>query len=237
MRGCSTTKPGALLKHHISVRTFADWTESKYGFLEVDLVAHSGKSAKGEYLHTLTAVDVETRQCELEVLPNNGQHAVEGTIDRIRERLPFPLLGLNSDTESAFPNGDFTLYCLDRKITFIQCRLEKNDQAHIEEKNWSAVRKLVGYTRCDSPEVLAVLGAIYAGWRLFLNFFQPVWKLLSEEQVGSKVRKNYDRVQTPYQKVLASPRVSEETKARLRVLYTTLIIMELRRRIQRYWSS
>ncbi|MEM1907689.1 MAG: transposase family protein [Thermosphaera sp.] len=175
LRGRTTTKPGTLLKHQIPVRTFADWDESKPGFLEVDLVAHCGESARGEYLHTLTAVDVDTRWCELEVLPNRSQQAVGEAIDRIRRKLPFPLLGIDSDNDSAFLNGNLTRYCAAQRITFTRCRpYKKNDQAHVEEKNWSAVRKLVGSARYESAEALALLRAIYADWRLFLNFFQPV---------------------------------------------------------------
>jgi len=234
LRGRSTTKPGTLLKGQIPVRTFADWDDARPGFLEVDLVAHCGESTKGEYLHTLTAVDIDTRWCELSVLPNRGQQAVKEAVERMRGRLPFPLLGLDSDNDSAFLNGNLLRYCKDHKITFTRCRpYKKNDQAHVEQKNWSAVRKLVGYERYTSREAKEVLEAIYADWRLLLNFFQPVRKLVSKERVGSKVRKRYDQAQTPYQRVLVSPLVSEEDKAKLRELYRTLNPVELQRRIHR----
>ncbi|MCS7241022.1 MAG: transposase family protein, partial [Candidatus Bipolaricaulota bacterium] len=203
-------------------RTFADWNETRPGFLEVDLVAHCGERTKGEYLHTLTSVDIDTRWCELAVLPNRSQQAVGEAVDVLRKALPFPLLGIDSDNDSAFLNANLSRYCEAQKITFTRCRpYKKNDQAYVEQKNWSAVRKLVGYGRYESPEALAILKAIYADWRLFLNFFQPVRKLVSKEQVGSKVRKKYDRAQTPYPRVLASPWVREEDKAKLRELWSS----------------
>ncbi|MEM1867422.1 MAG: transposase family protein [Thermofilaceae archaeon] len=124
------------------MRTFADWDKTRPGFLEVDLVAHCGESAKGEYLHALTAMGVNTRWCELAVLPNRSQHAVGGAIDRIRERLPFSFLGLDSDNDSAFLNANLTRCCAAQKITFTRCRpYKKDDQAYVEETNWSAVRE------------------------------------------------------------------------------------------------
>jgi len=234
LRGRSTTKPGTLLKHQIPVRTYADWDDARPGFLEVDLVAHCGGTSKGEYLHTLTAVDIDTRWCELSVLPNRGQQAVKEAIEGMRKRLPFPLLGIDSEGDSAFLNGNLLRYCRAQEITFTRCRpYKKNDQAHVEQKNWSAVRKLVGYERYTAQEASEVLEAIYCDWQLFLNFFQPVRKLLSKERVGSKVRKRYDRAQTPYQRVLASPLVAEEDKAKLRELYRTLNPIELQRRVHK----
>ena len=130
--------------------------------------------------------------------------------------------------------GDRIRYTTAHKITFVRCRpCKKNDQAHVEQKNWSAVRKLVGYDRYTSQEAREVLEAIYTDWRLFLNFFQPVRKLVSKERVGSKVRRKYDRAQTPYQRVLASSLVDEEDKAKLRELYRTLNPVELQRRVHR----
>jgi len=118
LRGRSTTKPGTLLKHQIPVRTFADWDEARPGLLKVDLVAHCGQSTKGEYLHTLTAVGIDTRWCELGVLPNRGQQAMKEAVERIRNELPFPLLGIDSDNDSAFSNGNLVRYCKAQKISF-----------------------------------------------------------------------------------------------------------------------
>ena len=118
LRGRSTTKPGTLLKHQIPVRTYADWDDARPGFLEVDLVAHCGGTSKGEYLHTLTAVDIDTRWCELSVLPNRGQQAVKEAIEGMRKRLPFPLLGIDSEGDSAFLNGNILRYYRAQEITF-----------------------------------------------------------------------------------------------------------------------
>jgi len=179
LRGRSTTKPGTLLEHQIPIRTFADWDDARPGFLEIDLVAHCGETTRGEYLHTLTAVDIYTRWCELSVLPNWGQQAVKDAIDEMRSRLPFPLLGIDSDNDSAFLNGDLLRYCKDNKITFTRCRpYKKNDQAHVEQKNCLAVRKLVGYDRYTGQKAKGVLETIYRDWRLLVNFFQPVRDLV-----------------------------------------------------------
>ncbi len=186
------------------------------------MLCHFWESTKGEHLHTLAAVDIDTCWCELAVLSNRSQKSVQEAIDQIQGNLPFPLLGIDFDNDSAFLNGNFSRYYQAHKIMFTRCRPEKNDQAHGEEKNWSAVRKLVGYGRYESPEALALMKAIYAISGLFLNFFQPVRKLLAKERVGSKVRKKYDRIYTLYPRGLASPWASEETKARLREVYKTL---------------
>lgn len=232
-RSRCTTKPGTLLKDKIPVRTFADWNDARPGFLELDLVAHCGESTAGEYLHTLNAVDVATGWCELEVLPNRSQQAVTEALELVRERLPFPLLGIDSDNDSAFTGANLLRYCEDKKINFTRSRpYKKNDQAHVEQKNWTAVRKLLGYERYESGEALELMRAIYMDWRLYVNFFQPIRKLLEKKRVGSKVRKRYDVAQTPYQRVLASPEVDEVDRERLRELYRTLNPVALRRRIE-----
>lgn len=228
----STTKPGSLLKDAIPIRTFADWNEHRPGFVEMDLVAHCGETAAGEYLHTLCAVDIETRWCELLALPNKGQRATFEGIQTMRKRLPFPLLGIDSDSGSEFINHHLYRYCLREQITFTRSRpFRKNDQAHVEQKNWTAVRQTVGYDRYESSEALSLLQAIYADLRLFINFFQPVMKLVSKTRVGSKVRRKYDMAQTSYQRILASPYVSQDVKERLCQLYLILNPIALRRRI------
>jgi hypothetical protein len=233
-KGRCTTKPGSLLKDKIPVRTFADWNDVHPGFLEMDLVAHCGESVAGEYLNTLNAVDVATGWCEPEVLANRSQQSVKEAVDRVRQRLPFPLLGIDSDNDSAFINANLLRYCEQEGITFTRCRpYKKNDQAYVEQKNWTAVRQLIGYDRHETVEACALLQVIYADWRLVVNFFQPVRKLLEKKREGSKVRKRYDVAKTPYQRVLASPDVSEEKKEKLREVYRTLNPVEFRRRIEK----
>lgn len=231
-RGRSTTKPGSLLKDAIPIRTFADWDEHRPGFLEMDLVAHCGETTAGEYLNTLCTVDIDTRWCELLALPNKGQRATFGGIQAMRKRLPFPLLGIDSDSGSEFINHHLYRYCLGEQITFTRSRpFRKNDQAHVEQKNWSAVRQTIGYQRYESSEALSLLQAIYADLRLFINFFQPVMKLASKTRVGSKVHRKYDTAQTPYQRVLASPHIDQEVKEQLWQLYLILNPIALQRRI------
>jgi len=233
-RGRTTTKPGSLLKDAIPIRTFADWDEDKPGFVEVDLVAHCGQTTAGEYLNTLCVVDIATRWTEPLGLPNRGQAATFAAIQRMRgERLPFPLLGIDSDNGGEFINDQLYRYCLAEHITFTRSRpYKKNDQAHVEQKNWTAVRQWIGYDRYESPEALALLEAIYADLRLFINFFQPTMKLIEKTRVGSKVRKKYDTAQTPFQRLLASPDVDQATKDHLHQLYLSLNPVALRTRIE-----
>lgn len=231
-RGLSTTKPGTLLKQAIPVRTFADWQDTRPGFVEIDLVAHCGDSTHGEYLNTLNVVDLATGWSECLVLANRSQRQVSAAIERLRQRLPFPLLGIDSDNDSAFINDNLYRYCQSQKITFTRSRpYKKNDQAHVEQKNWSVVRRLIGYDRYASDPALQLFETIYQDWRLYVNFFQPVLKLVDKRRVGSKVIKTYDTARTPYQRVLESPAVTEHTKQQLRQLYLTLNPVLLRQRI------
>lgn len=231
-RGLSTTKPGTLLKQAIPVRTFADWDDACPGFVEVDLVAHCADSTHGEYLNTLNVVDVSTGWLECLVLANRSQRQVSAAIERLRQRLPFPLLGIDSDNDSAFINDNLYRYCKDEQITFTRSRpYKKNDQAHVEQKNWTGVRRLIGYDRYESDQALALFEAIYQDWRLYVNFFQPVLKLVEKRRVGSKLLKKYDTARTPFQRVLESPDVAHETKEHLRQLYLTLNPVTLRHRI------
>lgn len=231
-RGRSTTKPGSLLKDAIPIRTFADWDEKHPGFVEMDLVAHCGETTAGEYLNTLCTVDIDTRWCELLALPNKGQRATFEGIQAMRKQLPFPLLGIDSDNGSEFINHHLYRYCQQEQITFTRSRpFRKNDQAHVEQKNWTAVRQTIGYDRYESSETLTLLRAIYADLRLFINFFQPVMKLVHKTRVGSKARRKYDTAQTPYQRVLASAYISQDAKEQLRQLYLILNPVALQRRI------
>jgi len=231
--GLSTTKPGTLLKQSIPVRTFAEWEEAKPGFVEVDLVAHGGDSARGEYLHSLDMVDVATRWTECLSIINRSQTAVGAAIVTVRQRLPFPLLGLDSDNGSEFINANLKRYCEQEQITFTRSRpYRKNDQAYVEQKNWTVVRQLVGYDRYEGQVACDCLNQLYETIRLYVNFFQPVMVLLEKERHGAKVRKRYERAKTPYQRVLASPDVEEEVKAQLRQQYLTLNPASLLRQIE-----
>jgi len=222
-RGLSTTKPGTLLKRQIPVRIYTPWDEQQPGFLEIDLVAHCGETTAGNYLNTLTATDLATGWTECLALPNKTQTATFLAIKKLQERLPFPLLGLDSDNGSEFINDMLYRFCLDQQITFTRCRpYRKNDQAHVEQKNWSVVRHTVGYDRFETQAELDLLSSIYADLRLFVNFFQPVEKLISSTTINGLKHKQYDQAKTPFQRVLEDPRVDEKYKTQLRILYNSL---------------
>ena len=207
--------------------------EDRPGFVEMDLVAHCGETTAGVYLNTLCVVDIATGWTEPVAVANKGQKATFEGIQTMRRRLPFPLLGIDSDNGSEFINDHLRRYCLKEQITFTRSRpYKKNDQAHVEQKNWTAVRRWVGYDRYESPEALALLEAIYADLRLFINVFQPVMKLVEKKRVGSQVHKKYDTAQTPYQRMLASPNIDDSVKDQLRELYPTLNPLALQRRIE-----
>lgn len=228
-RGISTTKPGALLKAAIPIRTFTPWEEEHPGFLEIDLVAHCGSTTEGVYLNTLTATDLATGWTECLALPNKTQVAVSQAIAQLRLDLPFPLLGLDSDNGSEFINETLLRYCQSEQITFTRSRpYQKNDQAHVEQKNWSVVRHTLGYDRLETPEELALLQAIYVDLRRYINFFQPVLKLVSKERIDGKTVKKYDQATTPFRRVLALDTLPLDVKARLTAQYVQLNPVTLR---------
>lgn len=227
--GLSTTKPGSLLKKAIPVRTFTPWDEDQPGFLEIDLVAHCGGTVEGQYINTLTCVDLSTGWIECLAVYQRTQQAVFEAIQTMRTRLPFLLLGLDSDNGGEFINNLLFQYCLSEKITFTRSRpYQKNDQAHVEQKNWSVVRRLIGFDRFETQEEYLLLQSIYADLRLYANFFQPVLKLVSKEHVDKKLIKRYDTAATPYQRVLAAKDIPFKTKARLTNLYVQLNPVQLR---------
>ncbi len=232
-RGRTTTKPGSLLKHQIPIRTFADWDDDRPGFLEIDLVGHGGESTSGEYLHSLVLTDIRTQWTECIALPNRGEQAVGTAIAHARTLLPVPVLGLDSDNGGEFINHHLVRYCTREQITFTRCRpYKKNDQCHVEQKNYSIVRQIVGYDRYEGEVAHAALMALYLPLRLFTNYFQPSVRLVSKQHEGKKVTKRYDVAQTPYERVLAAPTVSETDKEWLRMEYLTLNPVALRREIE-----
>jgi len=230
--GLSTTKPGSLLKNLIPVRTFTKWDEERPGFLEIDLVAHCGNTTEGQFLCTLTCTDLCTGWTEVTGLLHRSQEAVSEALRRMRQRLPFPLLGIDSDNGGEFINDLLYQYCLDEKIKFTRSRpYQKNDQAHVEQKNWSVVRHTVGYDRWETEQELALLECIYDNLRPYINFFQPSLKLVAKERIDNKIHKRYDPAKTPYQRILERKDISLQAKARLAHLYVQLNPAELRRRI------
>lgn len=233
LRGRATTKPGTLLKHQIPIRTFSDWSDVKPGFFEMDLVGHDGGRAEGDYCFTLDLVDVCTGWNELAAVQNKAQKWVFEALLVLRRRLPFSILGLDSDNGSEFINHHMVAYCNEQHITFTRSRpYRKNDNCYVEEKNWSVVRRFVGYARFDTPEACQLLNQLYQVLRDYTNFFLPSAKLTEKVRNGAKVTKRYDTPKTPYQRVLESPDVPEAVKQRLTQHYEQLNPAALQRQIR-----
>ena len=227
--GLITTRPGSLLKKAIPVRTYTPWDEDQPGFLEIDLVAHCGGTTEGQFLYTLTSVDLSTGWIECQAVRQRTQQVVFEAIRTMRTQLPFRLLGIDSDNGSEFINDLLYQYCLSEKITFTRSRpYQKNDQAHVEQKNWSVVRRLIGYDRFETEAEYLLLQSIYADLHMYANFFQPVLKLVSKELMDKKTIKRYDRAATPFQRVLADQEIPFEGKARLSNTYVQLNPVRLR---------
>jgi hypothetical protein len=202
--------------------------------MEIDLVAHCGDTTEGQFVNTLTSVDIATGWIECQAVFPRNRHTVLEAIKTMQARLPFALLGLDSDNGGEFINEMLLQFCQFQKITFTRSRpYHKNDQAHVEQKNWSVVRHLVGYDRFETISEYNLLQSIYADLSLYSNFFQPVLKLTSKEVVDGRVIKHYDTAATPYQRVLASILIPFEVKARLTNLYVRLNPVDLRNSIDR----
>jgi len=232
IKGRSTTRPGSLLKKSIPIRTFADWDEAKPGFFEADLVSHDGGAVRGDFIQSLNFTDISTGWEEMIAVKNKAQRWVFSGIETIKERLPFSILGLDSDNGAEFINAHLIRYCEEHKITFTRSRpYRKNDSCFVEQKNWSVIRRAVGYARYDTDKELSILNELYVYLRLYVNFFQPVRKLIKKERIGSKVIKRYDEAKTPYRRVLASPDIEDEIKMKLKSQYAMLNPAELKRKI------
>ena len=210
------TKPGTLLKHHIPLKTDR-WDVTTPGFAEVDLVAHSGERADGEFIHSVNLTDIHTTWGEARAVLGKAQARVQAALDDIRTALPFRLQGLDSDNGSEFINDQLYRYCQTHQIQFTRGRpYKKDDNAHIEQKNWTHVRKLLGYVRYDTPEALDAMNALYRHeLRLFQNLFLPSVKLVSKVRLGARVRRVYDGPSTPLERVLASPEADPVKVAQL----------------------
>lgn len=233
-KGLSTTAPGTLLKKQIQVRTFSDWNENTPGFMEIDLVAHCGGNLEGTYLNTLTMVDIVSGWVELGALLYKSSEEVIAIIDVIQTVLPFSLLGIDSDNGSEFINYQLLEYCENKKITFTRSRAyRKNDQAHVEEKNGSVVRRLIGYNRYEGEQAYQILLKLYSKLRLYINYFQPSLKLLSKTRDGSKTIKKYEKAKTPYQRLMKSETFPEASKEKLKKVYETLDPIDLLNNIDR----
>ena len=230
LKGRSGTKPGTLLKSQIPIRTWADWNEQEPGFVEIDCVGHEGGDPSGDFCQTLTVTDIRTGWTETQAVKNKAQKWVLAALIDITETIPFKVKGIDSDNGSEFINAHLLRWCEYHKLTFTRSRAgRKNDGAHVEQKNWSVVRRAVGYHRYDTAEELVLLNQIYALLRLQTNFFAPQQKLVAKHRVGAKVTKRYDTATTPYQRVLADSHVTKKTKQELTRLYKTLNPAQIRR--------
>lgn len=232
LKGKSYTKPGTLLKSQIPIRTFSEWNENKVGFFEIDLVGHDGGLAKGDFAFTLNFTDVKVQWTEQVAVINKAQVHVFAGIERIRARLSYPLLGLDSDSGSEFINDQLYRYCIAEQITFTRGRPgKKNDNPYVEEKNDSVVRNWVGYGRFDRLTQVDILNELYQLLRLYTNFFLPVMKLKKKVRIGSKIKKIHDKAATPYRRILRAKDASKQVKDRLRAQYKQLNLVALKDQI------
>ena len=224
-RGRSTTKPGTLLRKQIPIKT-NQWDEACPGFLEADLVAHCGDSTMGMFANTLDLTDIATTWTEQRAVWGKGQTGVVDQIHNVESTLPFPILGFDSDNGSEFLNDHLLSYFRNRKrpVQFTRSRAyHKDDNAHIEQKNWTHVRQWLGYDRLDHPDVVPALNNLYTKeWRLFHNFFCPSVKLIDKERIGSKTIIRHDSPQTPYQRIMGSSYIPESVKNSLTKQLETL---------------
>jgi hypothetical protein len=221
------------LRRSIAVRTFNDWNDPPPGFFEMDMVAHCGRSVAGSHAHSLVLTDIATGWTEAAALVLREQTLITVTVEEVRLKLSFPILGLDVDNDSAFINETVVDYCRERKIQLTRSRpYKKNDQAWIEQKNGSVVRRLVGYGRLEGAAAAEALSTLHDAARLYVNFFQPSFKLKSKVRDGAKLTKKYHLPATPYERLLANNRVTDECKAQLRRVFSTLDPVALLNRIR-----
>lgn len=231
-RGISRTKPGSLLKSQIPIRTFADWNEDLPGFFEIDLVSHDGGNAKGDFCYTLTATDICTGWTILRAIQNRAQVWTVAALDEIRKSLPFKMQGLDSDNGSEFINAHLTNFCDVNKVTFTRSRpYRKNDNCFVEQKNYTIARKHVGYFRYEE-KALQTMNQLFTQLAFFVNYFQPTMKLIKKERVGSKIKKIYDKPQTPFQRLISNPHVPKDFKMRAQAVKESVDLFELSRKVK-----
>jgi hypothetical protein len=231
-KGRKGTKPGTLLKKAIPIKTFADWDDASPGFVEADLVGHDGGNASGDFAQSLNFTDIATGWDIAVACKNKAQVHVFEAIKRASDRFPFKIAGIDSDNGSEFINAHMLAYCIENKITFTRSRAyKKNDSCFVEQKNYSVVRRAVGYLRYDSQEEVDILNELYIHLDYYTNYFQPVVKLVLKTRIGSKVKKKYDEAKTPYRRVLESKYIDDEKKRKLNTIYDRLNPVDLKRKI------
>jgi hypothetical protein len=223
-----------LLYQRIPVKVAAEWDTSEVGNLQVDYVEHCGRSTGGEYVHTLSAVDIASSWWEGEAISSRSQQATQEGMEAIQGRVPFRVKEIHPDNDSGLINDLLWRYCKGTGIKMSRSRpYKKNDNAWVEQRNWTHVRKVVGYQRLDTTGELRVLRELYQELRLYKNFFQPAMKLKAKVRVGGKIHRKYDVPQTPYQRLLESGQLRARAEKELRRTYESLNVAELRRKIER----
>jgi hypothetical protein len=229
-KGKSTTKPGTLLKRDIPLRLGTQWDDAVPGYVEIDLVAHCGTTTAGDYLNTLNITDICTGWTETRAVRNKAQVHVFAALQHTAQQLLFPLRGIDSDNGSEFINAHLYKYCLEKKICFTRSRPnKKNDNCHVEQKNWHIVRRNIGYDRYEGQCATLLMNRYYDLLRLYSNFFLPQTKLIGKYREGAHVCKQYDTPTTPYRRVLRSDHITLEAKEKLNAQYTTLNPAQLKR--------
>lgn len=240
-KGIATTRSGSFLRENIPIKT-SSWNESVPGHLEVDTVAHCGDSLAGDFIYTLDVVDIATGWNALVAIWNKSEIAVKFAVERIEADLPFPILGWDSDNGSELLNRLMYKYFSERPepVIFTRCRpYKKNDQAHVEQKNWSRVRQLLGYSRFDKQKLIPLINNLYSDWCLFNNFFMPSFKLAKKFHLGDngKTRRVYAPLLTPYQRLLDHPEISDSAKLFLRSVHSNINPVMLKRKIDTQVSN
>jgi hypothetical protein len=226
-KGLSGTKPGTLLKTQIPIKT-NQWDTSKVGFMEADTVAHCGTTLAGDFVWSLTLTDIASGWTENRATWNKGATGVVEQIKHIEANLPFPILGFDSDNGSEFLNYHLLRYFAERseqnKVEFTRSGpYKKNDNAHVEQKNWTHVRQIFGYYRFDNPKIVMLMNDLYANeLSSLMNFFYPCIKLIEKVRIKSSIKKKYDKAQTPYQRLMASNCLNEKQKAILSAKFKSM---------------
>jgi len=233
-RATSHTKPGSLLKTQIPIRTWSEWDDVAPGFVEIDLVGHEGGNSFGEFCFTLTMTDIATGWTVNRSVANKSAIRVAQAIEHACGAFPFPIVGIDSDNGSEFINAHFLEWCSARRITFTRSRPgNKNDGCHVEQKNWTHVRELVGYLRFDTEAELDVLNRIWAIDRGYTNLLLTQQKLIESTRVGAKVIKRHDAASSPYQRLVAAEVLSPARKAALTRARNALHPGQVQREIDR----
>jgi hypothetical protein len=230
------TKPGTLLKNQIPVKTH-NWDVTQPGYFEADTVAHCGNSLAGDFVYSLTFSDIYSGWTENRATWGRGSHGVKNQVEDIEHGLVFPIRGFDCDNGSEFLNHHLVRYFTERPqnpVAFTRSRpYHKNDNAHVEQKNWTTVRQFLGYDRFDRPELVPLLNDLYKNeWSQMTNFFYPTLKLKEKRRVNSRYVKTYEPPQTPYQRLLTAPDITANAKEKLRLLYNSLNPFILRKSIQ-----